>query len=577
MFRHIKIRDKLTLVMLGLSCLAIGLLGTLFYYQFESALEERVLLQLSSVKQLKVMQVKNMIKERVEGIQNIKAQGLDSNRQEYEHRLFDSIHIVACGSSLQLENYKLEMPSVWPQEDIVIQDLSTQHPASVITLAFITPLGEQLLVCVASLPEIQSILMERTGLGQSGESYLVGQDFKMRSRSRFYPQKVPTNIVAKTSGVIRALNGQTGEAILEDYRHVRVFSAYERIALYGLIWVILSEMDYQEALFPLHSLRTNFYWMLLVLFAVILIASYQLARVVVRPFIRMETYLNAMAKGRLVETRAVSRKDEIGRMFSALHQLTHVQKEVIAFAGNIGQGNFEAEYKLLSNNDKLGAALLQMQKQLKNYQETEAKLIRENRQAIIQGEEKERSRLSKEIHDGLGPLLTSLRFRIQAQKSISKKQQQELLHTLDETIREIRRMSNNLMPSVLEDFGAGEAIANLINQLNQSTPVHILYDKETEIHTRIPKMVNIALYRVAQEAINNAIKHAEASEIKISFTEFEDHVGLFIRDNGSGFDTKSVFSGSGLRNMRERIKLVNGTIDIRSGKNGTIVEVEIPL
>lgn len=563
--------------MIGLSCIVVGILSALFYFQFDTALKERVLLQLSSVKKLKVVQIENVLNSRNEAIKDIISRDDTTSLNPYNQQLFDHVLFFQDQSSIYLNSYALLLPDTLNPNQIYIQDLTAENEDAVITLAFMVYDTEKYVVGIAILPEIQSILLERTGLGQSGESYLVGDDFRMRTQSRFFPDKKPTDIVARTQGVEKALTEQSGEGIILDYRGIAVFSAYEKISMNGLDWVILSEIDYQEALFPLKSLRRNFYIILVIILSFVLIASYQLARLLVKPILRMEQNLNTMSHGILLDPQDdLRRRDEIGRMFQALNKLTNALNQTIDFAGKIGEGDFKAQYHPLSQEDKLGTALLQMKQKLKEYQENEAKLLKENQQSIINGEEQERSRLSKEIHDGLGPLLTSLRLSIQS-FPLDNFYKKQLLQTLDETIGETRRMSNNLMPSVLEDFGAGEAIGNLVDQLNRSTAIHIRYHKDTLEESVIPKKVNIALYRIAQEALNNAIKHAKATEIRISLTEFEEHVSLFISDNGSGFDQNTVFSGHGLRNMRERAKLVDGTMDLRSESKGTTIEVEIPL
>ena len=267
--------------------------------------------------------------------------------------------------------------------------------------------------------------------------------------------------------------------------------------------------------------------------------------------------------------------DEFGHMYEALDRLVNAMEETVRVAGKIGHGEFDASYQPLSQEDKLGASLIEMKDRLKAYQINEQHLKRENQRSLISGEEKERSRLSKELHDGLGPLLTLLRIKLEA-ISIDGMERKELLVMLDNTIREMRRISNNLMPSVLMDFGAGEAIRNMVNQLTaEGLDVKYQYDANTEV--KIADNIQIALYRVAQEAINNVIKHSGATVLNMSITEFEDRVSLFVKDNGEGFDVKSAKSGNGIRNMRERVNVEKGIFEIESGVNGTIIEVEIPL
>ena len=553
----------------------VSLLSYLIYTQFDTALKERILLQLASVKKLKVLQIQREIKERIQIVDEL----VDSyNEEEFEGYYLESFNIIEKKSFapiIKLDKYQIKTDTMIRSVKII--DLTPQHPEGVITLAFISPYKDKVLICIDEMPEIQQILLERTGLGQTGESYLVGNDYRMRTISRFFPDRNPTKIEAKTEGVLNALMGNDGESLIRDYRGLEVFSAYQTIKINGLQWIILSEMDRQEALFPLKSLRNQLIIFLAIIFILIVAGSYILAQWLVTPVVTMEEKLNNLAKGAIDDLEINPRRsDEIGQMFVALSKLVSALDQTAKFALEIGKGNFEAEYHLLSEQDKMGTSLLSMKNQLKIYKENEAKLLKENRRAIIEGQENERSRLAKEIHDGLGPLLTSMRIKIQSQEWHDETKEQ-LLGILDETINEIRRVSNNLMPSVLTDFGAGEAIGNLTRQIEKNTGIAIRYKNDMTAESNTSTTVHIALYRIAQEAINNVIKHANATQIKLSVSEFEDLISLYISDNGSGFDPDAVKDGNGLKNMTERVKLVEGSLNLESDKYGTTLEVEIPL
>lgn len=572
LLNKLNIGNKLALIMIGLSLVVIALLSSVFYVQFDTALKERVLLQLSSVKQLKIVKIRSELNDRLMAFEEILSNpeliqtdpsGFFVHMQLYDRwpqRILD--HTIA-----PLENNNIE--------GVKLMDLTPGDIGKEITIGFVGMYNGQYLIAIAELPEVQQILLERTGMGQTGESYVVGEDFKMRTRSRFLRED-PREIVVKTKGVKRAFQGESGEDIIPDYRDTVVFSSYENIQLNGLHWAVLSEINYKEALFPLEKLRTNLLYMLLVILVFILVVSYLLSRMIVSPVVSMEKKLISMSRG-ILDTISTNenRKDEIGRMFEALNKLVKALSETIVFAGKIGNGNFEAEFQPLSNEDKLGEALLQMKDKLREYKENEERLLKENQRSILNGEEKERSRLSKEMHDGLGPLLTTLRMNIQA-ADLTMATKESLLVRLDETIGEVRRISNNLMPSVLVDFGAGEAIGNLIDQVRENSPVNILYKNDMSSESDIDDSINIILYRIAQESLNNAIKHSNASEIKISVTAFDEHISYFISDNGVGFDQTNNTKGNGIRNMKERVKLANGTFDIRSNGEGTIIEIEIP-
>lgn len=201
----------------------------------------------------------------------------------------------------------------------------------------------------------------------------------------------------------------------------------------------------------------------------------------------------------------------------------------------------------------------------------------ELKKALVKGQEDERARLAQELHDGIGPLLTSLKLRV-GMVQMSSEDKDILKEMIDDTIAEIRRISNNLMPSVLRDFGVGEALRNLMQTIQSSTPLlSVRYQSDIPRPGDIPAEIQLALYRMAQEGVNNALKHADPSEIRMSVTQFENRVSLFIMDDGHGFDPSAPHSGNGLRNMQVRVEMFRGALDIYSGDNGTAIEIDIPL
>lgn len=565
MLQKLNIGNKLALIMITFTLLVTAFLSASIYLQFENALKERVLLQLSSVKQLKMVEIETELNEKLELFNLL---GKDDTLQ---HEFFHIAYYDSIPDDLQ--GYRLHGIAI--TETTSILGISAQQPKKGITLAFIRKHKDRILIALARFPEIQEVLLERTGLGETGESYLVNEGFKLISVSRF-SNNVPENILVKTNGVIRAFQGNPGTDIFLDYRGIRVLGAFEEIKINDLHWVLLSEINYDEAMAPLAQLRSNLIFTLIIILLFILIVSYYLSRLVVQPVVTMEKRLSSLAKGILTSDESnQERDDEIGLMFQALNKLVQALNETVIFAGKIGEGNFEADYQPLSAEDKLGSALIAMKKQLQEYEKNEFLFLQENQRSILNGEEKERSRLSKELHDGLGPVLTTLRMNLQ-RTGLDSQLQSKLLKQIDETIQEVRRMSNNLMPSVLEDFGAGEAIHNLAKQVSESSNIVIHYKNDMKPTSQIDKTLQIDLYRITQEAINNAMKHSNCKEMKISISEFDEYIGLYIFDNGHGFNTASRSTGNGLRNMRERVRLVKGTFEISSSEIGTTIEIEIP-
>jgi signal transduction histidine kinase len=132
------------------------------------------------------------------------------------------------------------------------------------------------------------------------------------------------------------------------------------------------------------------------------------------------------------------------------------------------------------------------------------------------------------------------------------------------------------MPQTLLDFGVGKALMKYIDDIRSSSPLNIKYVDDTTDES-IPDEINIGIYRVVQEGLNNAIKHSGASNIELSITQFQDVVSVLLKDNGKGFDVTQRKKGSGLINMKERCKVLNGYLEIHSDSEGTTIEIEIPI
>jgi signal transduction histidine kinase len=213
--------------------------------------------------------------------------------------------------------------------------------------------------------------------------------------------------------------------------------------------------------------------------------------------------------------------------------------------------------------------------------------LREERQkrltAMIDGQESERIRISRELHDGLGQYLLAIKVRMEEVCSrVSGTLYEELcsIKTMFvETIDETKRISNNLMPLMLDELGIVTALNNLCNELSESTKVKIdfvSFGISDHINTKIKTYV----YRILQEALSNAIKHSGATEINVQLLGNNEQLNLVVQDNGKGFivDNANKLKGNGLNNIRERATILNGVFEINSKiGEGTILNVKIPL
>ncbi len=203
---------------------------------------------------------------------------------------------------------------------------------------------------------------------------------------------------------------------------------------------------------------------------------------------------------------------------------------------------------------------------------------------VIDGQEIERQRLARELHDGLGQSLIALKLKLESIEVTDEKntkRHNDLRILLNKTIDDVRSISNNLMPSGLKEFGIVNALRKLSNETSEHTGIMINFEAEQKINPKqLTNKCSMYLYRIAQEAITNSVKHAQASAIAVKLDMKQNYYILSIADDGKGFkfDATHKYVGNGIYNMRERANMLEGTFNVHSelGK-GTEVKVKIPV
>lgn len=192
--------------------------------------------------------------------------------------------------------------------------------------------------------------------------------------------------------------------------------------------------------------------------------------------------------------------------------------------------------------------------------------------AVLRTEEKFRSRYSRELHDGMGPLLSSAKMSMSVlAKRAEDEENRELIAStsavIDEAIRSLREISNNLSPQVLNDFGLVRGITNFINKNPQLRTIEMRFDTNLR-KERFDHDIEVILYRVICELINNSLKHSGCTKIELDLQLVYDRIYLTYSDNGRGFDTQAVADyGMGMSNITSRIHSLGGTIEITSQPN----------
>jgi signal transduction histidine kinase len=195
-------------------------------------------------------------------------------------------------------------------------------------------------------------------------------------------------------------------------------------------------------------------------------------------------------------------------------------------------------------------------------------------EALIFAQENERKRIARNLHDGVGQSLLLLK----KQMEYSVENTLENQEMIAETLEEVRTISRDLHPFQLEKFGLTAAITETIQKVANSSEVFV--SKEIEnIDELVPKSSQIHIFRTVQEALNNVVKHSEATAVKVSIQIDEQEVLIQIMDNGKGFDYELAMvkqKSLGLKTMFERIAAIGGKLTIRPGEaKGTVVEVRL--
>ena len=244
---------------------------------------------------------------------------------------------------------------------------------------------------------------------------------------------------------------------------------------------------------------------------------------------------------------------------------------LLLFVALLVYRNFRNRHKILKQSEELKMQKIQ---ELEN----EKQLIAAR--SLLQGQEEERTRLARDLHDGVGGLLSGVKLSMSNMKGnffLSEENalaMNNVIMQLDQSIAELRRVSHNMMPESLIKYGLKEALENYCETLNISGKIKVQL-QTYGMEERMEQSNEIVAYRMVQELLNNVIKHADAKNVLIQLVRKQDHFTLTVEDDGKGFDPKEISSGAGLQNIKARAEYLNGTLDIVSSRGeGTSVTIE---
>lgn len=224
------------------------------------------------------------------------------------------------------------------------------------------------------------------------------------------------------------------------------------------------------------------------------------------------------------------------------------------------------------------------------YDITRSKMLEtDSIQAIITGQENERRRLAREIHDGIGPLLSSAKLELdlfledlkEFNSHIPDDKLYNIRHTIDTISVDLRDLSHSLIPRLVEEFGLLSAFQNMVSKIKSPRHSNVDLYCNLDPEDRFDKDIELNLFRCGQELLTNAIKHARAKKIILQLIKHDDSIVLMVEDDGIGFNpeqAKKNSEGIGLLNIETRVRALNGDFLIEAEKQrGSLVSIEIPL
>ncbi|WP_462218901.1 sensor histidine kinase, partial [Ferruginibacter sp.] len=205
-------------------------------------------------------------------------------------------------------------------------------------------------------------------------------------------------------------------------------------------------------------------------------------------------------------------------------------------------------------------------------------------EAVLKGEEQERTRLAKDLHDGLGGMLSGIKYSFNTMKGnliMTPENTQAFersMDMLDSSIKEMRRVAHNMMPEALVKFGLDTALKDFCNDINNSGALQVSYQSIGLQNLVIEQTTAITIYRIVQELINNTMKHAAAKTAIVQVSKINNDINITVEDDGKGFNPVILqqSKGIGWSNIQSRVEYLKGKLDVQSepGK-GTSVQIEL--
>jgi methyl-accepting chemotaxis protein len=439
-----------------------------------------------------------------------------------------------------------------------------------------------------SIAAINEVMQERTGMGETGDAYLVGPGYMMRSDSRFATESTILKTEVKTEASEAALAGQTDVRTVKDYRGVSVLAAFQPLEIEGLDWVIIAQIDQAELQKPISSLRNNVAMVGVVAGVVIAAAAFLVARMISSPIIKTRDALGAVSTGDMGRTLAVSSRDEIGDMAQSYAKMQSYLSEMAETADRIAKGDLTVEVRPRSDKDTLGSAFARMVQNLGSL----VGQVSETSEGLVVSKDQ----LSQATEQAAGATQDVARVASQvaagsSQQATSSQEVTQAFETLAQTIEQIAKGAQTQAQAAQEASTLGAKVAEAADQMMSTaqhgdTTVKKTVDGMTQIRTtvlaaskeiatlgersaEIGKIVSVIDDIAAQTnllALNAAIEAARAGEQGRGFAVVAEEVRSLAERVAAATKEIAELIGSVQKSVDASVKVMEeGSAEMESG------------
>ena len=449
--------------------------------------------------------------------------------------------------------------------------------------------------CLISVKKINNIMTSgqnwsEAGFGASGEVYLVGRDYRMRSDSRFLiesperyfysikaagtpPEVIESIRIANstvrlqpvyTKGATDAISGLSDTRFISDYRGYRVLSSFAPLDFYGLRLAVLAEIDEAEAFSTIYQLKERLLMISLLIILLSTGAAVLFTRLSLKRISDLAVVASGYQNGNFSLRSPVPNNDEISQLSETLNAMAQKISDDTESLHHEIEERSAAQTALVESRNELRALASHLQ------------VVREE----------ERKMIAREIHDVLGQSLNVLKLKLEILRnevpdSLSPDfgmELKELIKITGETLTSTKQLITNLRPQLLDDLGLCDAIGWFLRDYSNRTGLKTHFHASCNPES-LHESTSIALYRIVQEAASNTFRYASASLFEVTLEISGSTIILTITDNGVGISEEDITkSGSfGILGMKERAESAGGSFTISPAKpKGTKILVSVP-